>query len=110
MGYISWPSACLFMPALSYFAVCRGTKVGFVELFHEVRTYINDPVICWNLCCKIKRGLVDTSLPGAYFKEQVYFQGVTEILQHLDNIDFLKLYSGQISWKDLHVVPMCTDQ
>jgi len=99
--YQTLPGKLLFPQALRYFAVCRGAQVGFVELFQEIRNYISDTKRCWQMCCRIKRGMVDTSQPGAFYLDQAYFKGAVEILQHLDDIDFGRLYGGQIALQDL---------
>lgn len=56
------------------------------------------------MCCRIKRGMVDTSLPGAFYLDQAYFKGAVEILRHLEEVDFGRLYGGQIALQDLDKV------
>lgn len=99
--YISLPSKLLYPQALMYFAVCRGSSIGFVELFQELRSHFADPERCWTMCCRVKRGLRDTSKPGASYVGQAYFKGCVEILQNLNGLDFSLLYSGQIALQDL---------
>merc|ERR1712187_702294 len=102
--YISWPCKLFNTQALLYFAVCRGEEVGFVQLFHELKRYISDSRRRWNICCRVKRGMTDTSMPGAFFKEQVYFKGIVEILRQLETIDIQALYGGQVALADLKTV------
>merc|ERR1711971_728278 len=45
--------------------------------------------------------MIDTSRPGAFYREQAYFKGAVEILRHLEDVDFGSLYSGQIAIQDL---------
>lgn len=99
--YQSLPAKLLYPQALNYWAVCRGAQAGFVELFRDIQTHVGDPNKCWTMCCRIKRGMVDTSLPGAFYLDQAYFKGAVEILRHLDEVDFGRLYGGQIALQDL---------
>jgi len=99
--YLSMPCKLLYPQALRYFAVCRGAQLGFVELFQELQGHVSDPRQCWQMCCRIKRGIMDTSQPGAFYMDQAYFKGAVEILRHLDEIDFGRLYGGQIALQDL---------
>ena len=40
--YYTFPNKSLFSQAVRYFAVCRGTELGFVELFKELTPYVPD--------------------------------------------------------------------
>jgi hypothetical protein len=102
--YITMPSKLLYSQAFRYWAVCRGAQLGFVELFREIQEHVTDPKRCWAMCCRIKRGMVDTSAPGAFYMDQAYFKGAVEILRHLDEVDFGRLYGGQIALQDLDKV------
>jgi hypothetical protein len=102
--YQSMPCRLMYPQALRYYAVCRGAQSGFVELFNELMGHISDPKKCWQMCCRIKRGMIDTSLPGAFYLDQAYFKGAVEILRHLDEVDFGRLYGGQIALQDLDKV------
>merc|ERR1712183_813178 len=94
-------------PAFSYWAVCRGAQLGFVELFREIREHDTvDPDFCWTLCCRIKRGMVDTSVTGAVNLNQAYFKGAVEILRRLEKLNFHRLYGGQLALEDLDHVPV----
>lgn len=99
--YISMPCKLLYSQALRYFSVCRGAELGFVELFSEINQHVSDPKRTWQMCCRIKRGMTDTSEPGAFYMDQAYFKGAVEILRHLDEVDFGRLYGGQVALQDL---------
>ena len=62
--YQTMPSSLLYPQALRYWAVCRSAQMGFVELFHELTPHYRDPTRRWHVCCRMKRGMLDTSLPG----------------------------------------------
>lgn len=102
--YRTLPSKLMYPQALRYWAVCRGAQTGFVELFNELHSHVSDAKRCWQICCRIKRGMLDTSQPGAFYMDQAYFKGAVEILKHLDEVDFGRLYSGQIALQDLDKV------
>jgi len=102
--YQTLPSKLMFPQALRYWAVCRGAQTGFVELFKELQAYVSDTKRCWQICCRIKRGMLDTSQPGAFYMDQAYFKGAVEILKHLDEVDFGRLYGGQIALQDMDKV------
>ncbi|CAJ1440353.1 unnamed protein product, partial [Effrenium voratum] len=68
--YLSLPCKLLYTQAVRYWAVCRGAQVGFVELFRELRQQVSDVKRCWQICCRVKRGMLDTSLPGAFYMDQ----------------------------------------
>ena len=102
--YQSLPTKLLYPQALRYFAVCSGAQMGFVELFAELQKHVSSPKSCWQMCCRIKRGMTDTSKPGAFYMDQAYFKGAVEILRHLDEVDFGRLYGGQVALQDLDKV------
>lgn len=99
--YMTLPTKLMYPQAFSYFATCRAARIGFAELFHEVQAHLNDAERSWILCCRVKRGLRDTSQPGASYLGQAYFKGAVEILQNLNNIDLATLYSGQLALQDV---------
>lgn len=100
--YMSLPTKLLYLQAVRYFAACRGAKIGFVELFGELRTRMIDVETCWHMCCRIKRGMTDTSLPGACGTEQAYFKGAVQILRRIHEINFRRLYCGQVALRDIN--------
>lgn len=102
--YLSMTCKLMYPQALGYWAVCRGAQLGFVELFHELESHVQDQVKRFRMCCRIKRGMIDTSLPGAFYIQQTYFKGAVELLRHLDEIDFGRLYCGQVALQDLDKV------
>lgn len=99
--FLSIECKLLYPQALRYWAVCRAAHLGFVELFHELEGHIQDPKKRFQMCCRIKRGLVDTSLPEAFNRDQTYFKGAVEILRHFNEIDFGRLYCGRVALQDL---------
>ena len=50
-----------------------------------------------------KRGLTDTSKPGGYSKDLVYFEGLVDVYNWLkkNNFDITDLYIGKLSTQDV---------
>ncbi len=99
----SLPDKHLWFPALSYLSVNLAKELSFSELFHELKRYTDDRDRRWSLSLKAKRGLRDTSLPGAFTKNQLYFSGAIKTLHWLKENNFAaeKLYLGKISLDDV---------
>lgn len=55
---------------------------------------------------RVKRGMTDTSKPGAFCKDQATFDGSMRILENRDSIDFMALYGGKVS---LETYYLCED-
>jgi hypothetical protein len=91
----------LFSAALRYWAVVEASRCSFVQLFELLAPYVLDLAERFRFCCRIKRGLVDTSQPGACTIDQYYFIGAVDLLLNLGDIDFPLLYCGLIHWRDL---------
>ena len=43
----------------------------------------------------------DTGRPGGFYKDQIYLIGAINILKNRDLIDWIVLYSGKLSLKDV---------
>lgn len=100
---LSLPDRLLLFPALNYYAVCRAEQLTFSELFADLKKFISDRQKRFSLCLKVKRGITDTSVPGAFSKNQVYLQGTIQVAQWLVKNEFAidKLYVGKIDIADL---------
>lgn len=106
--YLSMTCKLLYPQALRYWAVCKGAQTGFSELFQDLEAHVPDKVKRFRMCCRIKRGMIDTSLPGAFYIDQAYFKGAVDLLRHLDEIDFGRLYCGQVALEDLDKIHFVT--
>lgn len=91
----------LFSAALRYLAAVLGRDANFVELFNRLAAYVPDPQVRFRYCCRVKRGVSDTSLPGSNSDDQSYFIGAVDLLRHLECTDFVSLYSGLVDRKDM---------
>lgn len=93
----------LWFAALYYLGVYYGNQMSFVELNKYLSTFIDDRDRRWNITLRMKRGITDTSVPGAYAKDQVYLRGVIKVLDWLEqhSYDPTRLYIGKIAIEDL---------
>ncbi|KAE8597295.1 hypothetical protein XENTR_v10016418 [Xenopus tropicalis] len=93
----------LWRAALLYYTVYKASCMSFVELFKDVGQFVKDPNTRWDYCVRAKRGLTDTSLPGCFNKDQVYLDGILQLLRHRETIDFCLLTSmGKVSYEDVN--------
>ncbi|KAM6430745.1 microtubule-associated tyrosine carboxypeptidase 1 isoform 4-T7 [Liasis olivaceus] len=92
----------LWRAALLYYTVCQAGHMSFCELFHDLGRYVQDAGVRWEYCVRAKRGQADTSLPGCFSKDQVYLEGILQILRHRQTIDFRLLAAlGKVSYEDV---------
>lgn len=92
-----------FIPAVRYLAVHEAQKGSFVETWNSLEKYAQDPHRRWRIAYREKRGLEDTSLPGGYSKDLVYFEGFVDMCRWLqtNNYDVTYLYFGKLATKDV---------
>ena len=78
---------------------------SFSEVVAEVIKYGFSAERALRVALKSKRGITDTSLPGAFTKDFVYFKGHRMILEFLAAGGDLKdLYYGKLNLNDLELV------
>lgn len=92
-----------FIPALRYIAVSEAQKGSFVDVWNALKPYVQDENRRWRIAYRQKRGLEDTSQPGGYSKDLVYFEGFVDMYNWLKNneYDLTGLYFGKIAAKDV---------
>jgi len=94
---------CLWRAALLYYATWRALQLSFRDLYEDLAQFLGDNEDeRWDFCVRAKRGLLDTSQPGGFAKDQTYMVGAMEILENRRKIDFNALYAGKISVIDAH--------
>uniref|UniRef100_A0A8C8ZLW8 Microtubule associated tyrosine carboxypeptidase 2 n=1 Tax=Prolemur simus TaxID=1328070 RepID=A0A8C8ZLW8_PROSS len=92
----------LWRAALLYYTVYRASQMSFCELFKDIGKFVKDPNTRWDYCVRAKRGWTDTSRPGCFSKDQVYLDGILQILRYRDTIDFHLLTAlGKVSYEDV---------
>ncbi|GIK83605.1 MAG: hypothetical protein BroJett025_02270 [Patescibacteria group bacterium] len=92
-----------YWSALDYITVSKAQHASFVEIWNFLGTYIQNPERRWLMALKKKRGLTDTSKPGGYTKDLVYFEGLIDVYGWLkkNNFDSTNLYFGKLALEDV---------
>jgi len=94
---------CLWRAAMLYYTIWRALQLSFRELYEDLEQFLGDSTDeRWDYCVRAKRGLLDTSQPGGFVKDQMYLTGAMEILEQRHRIDFDALYIGKLSVVDAH--------
>ncbi|XP_030203484.1 uncharacterized protein KIAA0895 [Gadus morhua] len=92
----------LWRAALLYVTVQRAARASFAQLFSDLARFLRDPHTRWDYCVRAKRGQTDTAQPGCFSKDQVYLEGILNILRHREQIDFPMLMAlGKVSFEDV---------
>jgi hypothetical protein len=91
----------LFQTALNYWAVCQASRLSFKDLYSILFKFLPSNHQVFKLCCRVKRGYTDTSMPGACSLDQSYFKGAVDLITNVDNVDFELLYCGLVARSDL---------
>lgn len=91
-----------YSPALRYLAVDYAQKHSFAESWQFLADYIEDENRRFVAVFRQKRGLVDSSQPGGFTKDLVYFAGLVEVWRYLSkhNFDPTDLYWGKMALVD----------
>ncbi len=92
-----------FVSAIRYVAVEKAQTSSFAETWDYLKQYIDDLERRWMVTLRQKRGLEDTSKPGGYTKDLVYFEGMVQTYKWLEknNFDITRLYYGKIAAEDV---------
>lgn len=75
---------------------------GFYALYQEMRELGLDPRSAFVRAYRVKRGLQDTSRPGGFIKDHIYFQGYTRLASTPELAD--RLYAGKVGFDDIDAV------
>lgn len=81
-------------------AIYVGEELSFRQLYNVLLSNFSK-LGAFDIAYRVKRGLSDTSYPGIYAKDVVYFRGFRKVMKKLEEDPTLyqKLYSGKISFK-----------
>jgi len=99
--------------ALRYFSVHYASTHSFSQLNEALKVYEPRRERRWDLCLRVKRGMKDTSQPGAFSKDQTYLAGAIEVWKWLKKNDFNveQLYIGKVALEDLTMLsPFATHE
>lgn len=102
-AYLAKPFTIMRRQAIYYFAVHYANSHSFSELNTALKPYVPEKDHRWEFCLRAKRGMKDTSVAGAFSKDQTYFAGAIEVWRWLKkrNFDSEKLYMGKVSLEDV---------
>lgn len=87
-------------------AVNMALSYSFYDIFKEMRETYNFSVNnAYIMAKRVKRGLEDTSKPGGFIKDHVYFEGLQRIKDYVsEGNDLRLLFAGKIGLEDLYLV------
>ena len=91
----------VFFPQIRAILVGMALEKSFSEIFKEALKYGFLKEDAWELCSRIKRGLKDTSRPGAFTKDAIYYSGYLKVRNFLKSNPIEDLYYGKISIESL---------
>ncbi|MBW2991042.1 DUF1704 domain-containing protein [Candidatus Woesearchaeota archaeon] len=92
-------------------AIHLALQTSFREVFEELRKHFNENK-AWRITLRAKRGLIDTSKPGAYTKDHLYLKGYHEVkkfLQRRGDKGLTTLYYGRIGLEHVPLMKKVKD-
>jgi len=79
-------------------AVDRARRASFFETYEQLASWLASPWQAFSVVLRVKRGMRDTSLPGAYVKDYIYLWGRAQLERFLkEGRQLSTLYLGKIS-------------
>lgn len=94
-----------YWPASSVVGIYEAMRGSFTDVYHSIVELGFGAERAWKVALKAKRGIGDTSQPGAFTKDFVYFKGHKMIKDFVaDGGDLKRLYYGKINLEDLDIV------
>ncbi|MGL5831266.1 MAG: tyrosine/phenylalanine carboxypeptidase domain-containing protein [Candidatus Altimarinota bacterium] len=91
-------------------AIYLATQLSFADLYQALRTKKLTRHSALNIAIRVKRGLTDTSIPGALTKDYCYYSGKKIVQEFVKNGgDLSELYLGKFSIKDLPLIKQIAD-
>jgi len=94
-----------YWPASSVIGIDMAIRGSFADVYGVVLKNGFDAERAWKVALKAKRGMTDTSQPGAFTKDFVYYKGYKMIQEFVnDGGDLKDLYYGKINLEDLGIV------
>ncbi|KAK0147610.1 hypothetical protein N1851_012913 [Merluccius polli] len=89
----------LWRAALLYYTVHLAARASFAQLFQGLGRFVRDPTHALGLLRPRQEG---PDRHGAASKDQVYLEGILNILRHREQIDFPMLIAlGKVSFEDV---------
>jgi hypothetical protein len=88
------------------FLACYWANIGSFEFVFQKLLDFTTEVEAWEIVVRVKRGLVDTSENGGFFKDQIYLRGYNRV-KELNEDQICKLWIGKIGIEHLDLVDTC---
>lgn len=86
-------------------AIHYGQTMSFSELYQAMRKHGLNKKSALNVCVRIKRGITDTSQPGAFTKDYTYYKGKKDVEEFVKKGgDLRDLYLGKYNLRDLEAI------
>ncbi|MBU1992445.1 MAG: tyrosine/phenylalanine carboxypeptidase domain-containing protein [Patescibacteria group bacterium] len=86
-------------------AIAEAQEKSFVEVFEKLLQGNIPLERAFRTAIKVKRGLTDTSKPGCFTKDLIYYTGMRKIEKYVEEKGDIKdLYMGKFSLEDLETV------
>ncbi len=88
--------------AAKYLAGRLAKTEGFRLVYEMLITYGLSKKLAFRRAFRLKRGISDTSKPGLFTKEAMYYEGMLEVKKYVDEgRDVNKLFAGKIGLQDI---------
>lgn len=85
-------------------------KSSFHDIFDELVKYFS-PADAFTIVQRVKRGIIDTGIPGGYTKDFVYMEGFQKVGSFLKDGNSIEiLFTGKIGLEDVDLVQELIDQ
>ncbi len=86
-------------------SIYHAQKMSLAELYHSIKAKKLTEKSAIDICFRVKRGIGDTSQPGAFTKDYIYFSGRKKIKNFISSGGNLSdLYHGKYSLDDLEYI------
>lgn len=97
--------------ALKYLGGDLARKESFARVYEFLTDSGFTPDLAFQRTFRLKRGVSDTSMPGLYAKEAMYYEGMLMVKEYIERGGSLeKLYSGKVGLDDLEFTEIPTKQ
>lgn len=97
--------------AISYLAAYFAKTHIFSETYKFLVDYGFSPEHAFQKTFRLKRGFKNTEMPGVFAREAVYYEGMQEVKNYLDNGgDIRKLFAGKVGLAEADIIPVPRNQ
>ena len=94
----------IYVPQVRVVLVDLALKNSFSKVFAKCLEYGFSKEEAWDIVPRLKRGLKDTSLPGGFTKDYIYYSGYLKVKKYLEKGKLEDLFVGKISLEGLDMI------